>query len=192
MIDPNDDLDQKPIHLSAQNDHTHLVQVRPHSPTWSHPPTWPHSPGSPGPPVHTHLVHLTHLITPTHVTLLTHLITTTWSHPLVTAFPGEPSQPGLVHHQGWQHTCPPRCKEGICWCLEGDVRRGQGGALDVTQRSVFSTQALVTGARNRFNNNSPLHLATEGGHIEAVKIMLENGVCFLFQAHMKVKTSTTF
>ena len=27
MIDPNDDLDQKPIHLSAQNDHTHLVQL---------------------------------------------------------------------------------------------------------------------------------------------------------------------
>ena len=26
-IDPNDDLDQKPIHLSAQNDHTHLVQL---------------------------------------------------------------------------------------------------------------------------------------------------------------------
>ena len=44
---------------------------------------------------------------------------------------------------------------------------------------IFHAKALVTGARNRFNNNSPLHLATEGGHIEAVKIMLENGVCVL-------------
>ena len=48
---------------------------------------------------------------------------------------------------------------------------------------ILHVKALVTGARNRFNNNSPLHLATEGGHIEAVKIMLENGVgdveCFL-------------
>ena len=73
MIDPNDDLDQKPIHLSAQNDHTHLVQVRPHSPTWSHPPTWPHSPGSPDspgpshPPNHTHPRDLTHPPDHTHL-----------------------------------------------------------------------------------------------------------------------------
>ena len=26
-IDPNDDLEQKPIHLAAQNDHTNLVQL---------------------------------------------------------------------------------------------------------------------------------------------------------------------
>ena len=31
--------------------------------------------------------------------------------------------------------------------------------------------ALVTQAKNRFNENTPLHLATEGGHLEAVKIM---------------------
>ena len=31
--------------------------------------------------------------------------------------------------------------------------------------------ALVTHAKNRFNENTPLHLATEGGHLEAVKIM---------------------
>ena len=36
--------------------------------------------------------------------------------------------------------------------------------------------ALVTQAKNRFNENTPLHLATEGGHLEAVKIMLINGV----------------
>ena len=35
---------------------------------------------------------------------------------------------------------------------------------------------LVTNAVNRFTENTPLHLATEGGHLEAVKLMLLNGV----------------
>ena len=34
----------------------------------------------------------------------------------------------------------------------------------------------MTTAKNRFNENSPLHLATEGGHLEAVRLMLDNGV----------------
>ena len=50
------------------------------------------------------------------------------------------------------------------------------GSTDVLKAMFAVDKALVTNARNRFNQNSPLHLATEGGHIESVKLMLENGV----------------
>ena len=50
------------------------------------------------------------------------------------------------------------------------------GSVDVLQAMFDIDTALVTNAKNRFNENSPLHLATEGGHLEAVKAMLLNGV----------------
>ena len=50
------------------------------------------------------------------------------------------------------------------------------GSTDVLKAMFAVDKALVTNAKNRFNSNSPLHLATEGGHIESVKLMLENGV----------------
>ena len=106
MIDPNDDLDQKPIHLSAQNDHTHLVQLF------------------------------------------------------------LENRPSLVSST---------TKDGNTLAHLAAKK----GSVDVLKAMFAVDKALVTGARNRFNNNSPLHLATEGGHIEAVKIMLENGVCLL-------------
>ena len=37
-------------------------------------------------------------------------------------------------------------------------------------------KTLVTTCRNKFNENTPLHLSSEGGHVNAVKLMLENGV----------------
>ena len=44
-------------------------------------------------------------------------------------------------------------------------------------RTMFEVdKLLVTNAVNRFTENTPLHLATEGGHLEAVKLMLLNGV----------------
>ena len=45
------------------------------------------------------------------------------------------------------------------------------GSVDVLQAMFDIDATLVTGAKNRFNENTPLHLATEGGHLEAVKIM---------------------
>ena len=45
------------------------------------------------------------------------------------------------------------------------------GSVDVLQAMFDIDAALVTQAKNRFNENTPLHLATEGGHLEAVKIM---------------------
>ena len=45
------------------------------------------------------------------------------------------------------------------------------GSVDVLQAMFDIDSTLVTQAKNRFNENTPLHLATEGGHIEAVKIM---------------------
>ena len=37
-------------------------------------------------------------------------------------------------------------------------------------------KALVTTSKNKFNENTPLHLAAEAGHVDAVRIMIENGV----------------
>ena len=34
----------------------------------------------------------------------------------------------------------------------------------------------MTTSKNKFNENTPLHLASEAGHVDAVKIMIENGV----------------
>ena len=50
------------------------------------------------------------------------------------------------------------------------------GSVDVLQAMFDIDTGLVTNAKNRFNENSHLHLATEGGHLESVKIMLLNGV----------------
>ena len=50
------------------------------------------------------------------------------------------------------------------------------GSTDVLKAMFAVDKALVTNAKNRFNSNSPLHLATERGHTESVKLMLENGV----------------
>ena len=44
--------------------------------------------------------------------------------------------------------------------------------VKVNVKGTFSSCQV----KNRFNGNSPLHLATEGGHLQAVKIMLVNGV----------------
>ena len=53
---------------------------------------------------------------------------------------------------------------------------GKKGSVDVLQTMFDVDKLLVTNATNRLNDNSPLHLATEGGHLEAVKLMLMNGV----------------
>ena len=50
------------------------------------------------------------------------------------------------------------------------------GSVEVLRTMFEIDKALVTTAKNRFNENSPLHLATEGGHLEAVRLMLDNGV----------------
>ena len=50
------------------------------------------------------------------------------------------------------------------------------GSVEVLEAMFEIDKTLVIAARNRFNENSPLHLATEGGHLQAVKIMLINGV----------------
>ena len=50
------------------------------------------------------------------------------------------------------------------------------GSVDVLRAMFDIDKALVIGAKNRFNENSPLHLATEGGHLEAVRLMLSHGV----------------
>ena len=50
------------------------------------------------------------------------------------------------------------------------------GSEAVLEAMFDIDKTLVIGAKNRFNGNSPLHLATEGGHLQAVKIMLVNGV----------------
>jgi ankyrin repeat protein len=52
----------------------------------------------------------------------------------------------------------------------------QKGSVEVLKTMFEIDKALVTSAKNRFNENSPLHLATEGGHLEAVRLMLDNGV----------------
>ena len=103
MVDFNDDLDQKPIHLAAQNDHTHVVQEF------------------------------------------------------------LDSRPSLVSAT---------TKDGNTLAHLA----GKKGSVDVLRAMFEIDKALVTNARNRFNDNSPLHLATEGGHLEAVRLMLSNGV----------------
>ena len=45
------------------------------------------------------------------------------------------------------------------------------GSVDVLQAMFDIDASLVTQAKNRLNENTPMHLATEGGHLEAVKIM---------------------
>ena len=52
----------------------------------------------------------------------------------------------------------------------------QKGSVEVLKTMFEVDKLLVTNAVNRFNENTPLHLATEGGHLEAVKLMLLNGV----------------
>lgn len=103
MVDFNDELDQKPIHLAAQNDHTNVVkkflEIRPS------------------------------------------LVSST-------------------------------TKDGNTLAHLAAKK----GSVDVLQAMFDIDTALVTQAKNRFNENTPLHLATEGGHLEAVKIMLVNGV----------------
>ena len=103
LVDWDDDLNQKPIHLAAQNDHTAVVklflQVRPS------------------------------LVTSTvrDGNTLAHLA-------------------------------------------------AKKGSVEVLRTMFEVDKLLVTNAVNRFTENTPLHLATEGGHLEAVKLMLLNGV----------------
>ena len=103
MVDWDDDLNQKPIHLAAQNDHTAVVklflQVRPS------------------------------------------LVTST-------------------------------VKDGNTLAHLAAKK----GSVEVLRTMFEVDKLLVTNAVNRFTENTPLHLATEGGHLEAVKLMLLNGV----------------
>ena len=103
MVDFNDELDQKPIHMAAQNDHTNVVKM---------------------------FLHL---------------------------------RPSLVS------ACT---KDGNTLAHLAAKK----GSSEVLQAMFDIDKTLVTSAKNRFNENSPLHLATEGGHIHAVKLMLMNGV----------------
>ena len=50
------------------------------------------------------------------------------------------------------------------------------GSVDVLNMMFEIDKTLVTQSKNRFTDNSPLHLATEGGHVDAVRLMLQNGV----------------
>ena len=102
-VDCNDDLDQKPIHLAAQNDHTDVVKL--------------------------------------FLSMRPSLVSST-------------------------------TKDGNTLAHLA----GKKGSVDVLQAMFDIDKTLVIGAKNRFNENSPLHLATEGGHLQAVKLMLLNGV----------------
>ena len=103
MVDFNDDLDQKAIHLATQNDHTDVVKQ--------------------------------------FLNLRPSLVTSTTK-----------DGNSLAH------------------------LAAKMGSEAVLEAMFDIDKALVIGAKNRFNGNSPLHLATEGGHLQAVKIMLVNGV----------------
>ena len=103
MVDFNDDLDQKPIHLAAQNDHTDVVKLF------------------------------------------------------------LDNRPSLVSAT---------TKDGNTLAHIA----GKKGSVDVLKAMFDIDKTLVTSAKNRFNDNSPLHLATEGGHLDAVRLMLSNGV----------------
>ena len=103
MVDFNDELDQKPIHLAAQNDHTNVVK---------------------------HFLDI---------------------------------RPSLVSST---------TKDGNTLAHLAAKK----GSVDVLAAMFDIDASLVTQAKNRFNENTPLHLATEGGHLEAVRIMLANGV----------------
>jgi ankyrin repeat protein len=102
MIDSNDDLDQKPIHLAAQHDHTEVVKL---------------------------FLRL---------------------------------RPSLVSST---------TKDGNTLAHLAAKK----GSVDVLQAMFDIDKNLVVGTKNRFNDNSPLHLATEGGHLLAVQNMLLNG-----------------
>lgn len=102
-VDFNDELDQKPIHLAAQNDHTDVVKQ--------------------------------------FLSLRPSLVSST-------------------------------TKDGNTLAHLAAKK----GSVDVLYAMFDIDKTLVIGAKNRFNNNSPLHLATEGGHLQAVKVMLQNGV----------------
>ena len=103
MVDCDDDLQQKPIHMAAQNDHTDVVKL----------------------------------------------------------FLG--MRPSLVSST---------TKDGNTLAHLAAKK----GSVDVLQAMFDIDKQLVIAARNHINENSPLHLATEGGHLDAVKLMLLNGV----------------
>ena len=103
MVDCDDDLQQKPIHMAAQNDHTDVVKL----------------------------------------------------------FLG--MRPSLVSSV---------TKDGNTLAHLAAKK----GSVDVLQAMFDIDKQLVIAARNHINENSPLHLATEGGHLDAVKLMLLNGV----------------
>ena len=48
--------------------------------------------------------------------------------------------------------------------------------MEVLKVMFSIDKTLVTTSKNKFNENTPLHLASEAGHVDAVKIMIENGV----------------
>jgi hypothetical protein len=49
------------------------------------------------------------------------------------------------------------------------------GSAEVVKELLKFNKPAVTSARNKTSDATPLHLAAKGGHVDLVKILLENG-----------------
>ena len=49
------------------------------------------------------------------------------------------------------------------------------GSVRVLEELLKFDKSIVTTSRNRITDSTPLHVATEGGHTDVVKLLISNG-----------------